>query len=217
MLLLLADECSYRQINVDCGRDFRTGGLARVLQMELREALVAYWLMIVMRWLLSFTHQDFGCFCPRWTFELPALLMRERDGLGLSPKTCAEGCIGWSSCGAVRDPSSDLAVRSILRKSGKSSGGRYIWRTGSTAGPGSSKMSQSQFALRTWRTCESNSTATRSSMWPATTLASKTAAGFESFLGLHPGRFVLHSLPKYALQTNLVDRIWWHSKSPQSA
>jgi putative transposase len=30
------------------------------------------------------------------------------------------------------------------------------------------------------------------------------------FLALHPGRIVLHYLPKYAPETNPIERIWWH-------
>ena len=30
------------------------------------------------------------------------------------------------------------------------------------------------------------------------------------FLARHPGRIVLHYLPKYAPETNPIERIWWH-------
>ena len=101
MLVLLNDEWSYRQIGTAAlasptliaavKRDFQSGGLARVLQSERRETSVAYWLIVVMRWLLSFTPQDFGFFRSRWSCELLALLLREREGIRLSPETVCRG------------------------------------------------------------------------------------------------------------------------------
>ena len=32
----------------------------------------------------------------------------------------------------------------------------------------------------------------------------------QAFLARHPGRIVLHFLPKYAPETNPIERIWWH-------
>jgi putative transposase len=90
VLLLLDDACSYRQIGraafasptliAAVKRDFQSGGLARVLESEPRQVSVAYWLIVVMRWLLHFTPQDFGFFRSRWSCELLALLLREREG-----------------------------------------------------------------------------------------------------------------------------------------
>jgi hypothetical protein len=67
VLLLLDDECSYRQAAKAAlasptligavKRDFQNAGLTCVLQTERRETSVAYWLIVVMRWLLSFTPQ----------------------------------------------------------------------------------------------------------------------------------------------------------------
>lgn len=32
----------------------------------------------------------------------------------------------------------------------------------------------------------------------------------QAFLAQHPGRIVLHFLPKYAPETNPIERVWWH-------
>jgi putative transposase len=32
----------------------------------------------------------------------------------------------------------------------------------------------------------------------------------QEFLACHPGRIVLHYLPKYAPERNPIERIWWH-------
>ena len=87
VLLLLDDEQSYRRIReatlasptliAAVKRDFQHGGLDRVLQAERRDASIAYWLIVVMRWLLSFTPQDFG-----FQFEIVRLRFA-KNGLAL--------------------------------------------------------------------------------------------------------------------------------------
>lgn len=89
VLLLLDEGQSYRRIRegtlaspslvAAVKRDFQNGGLTHVLRTECRETSVAYWLIVVMRWLLSFTPQDFGFFRSRWSCELLALLLRENN------------------------------------------------------------------------------------------------------------------------------------------
>ena len=132
VLVLLNDEWSYRQIGTAAlasptliaavKRDFQSGGLARVLQSERRETSVAYWLIVVMRWLLSFTPQDFGFFRSRWSCELLALLLREREGIRLSPETVRRGMhrmeFVWRRPRPVvgpRDPEHLMKLRQIRR------------------------------------------------------------------------------------------------------
>jgi hypothetical protein len=101
VLLLLAEKQSYRQIGsaalasptliAAVKHDFQTGGVARVLGTQRRTVSVPYWLIVVMRWLLSFTPRDFGFFRSRWSCELLALLLREREGIRLSPETVRRG------------------------------------------------------------------------------------------------------------------------------
>ncbi len=101
ILLLLADEHSYRQIGKTAfasptlvaavKRDFHAGGLAGVLPQESPEVSIASWLIVVTRWLLRFTPQDFGFFRSRWSCELLALMLREQEGIRLSPETVRRG------------------------------------------------------------------------------------------------------------------------------
>src|SRR5277367_5524476 len=101
VLLLLDDEQSYRRIReatlasptliAAVKWDFHHGGSSHVLQAERREVPVAYWLVVVMRWLLSFTPGDFGFFRSRWSCELLAIVLREREGIRLSPETIRRG------------------------------------------------------------------------------------------------------------------------------
>jgi hypothetical protein len=55
--------------------DFAAGGVAQVLGGVPRTLVVASWLMVVVRWLLSSTPQDFGFFRSRWSCGLLALLL----------------------------------------------------------------------------------------------------------------------------------------------
>jgi len=132
VLLLLADEYSYRQIGraafasptlvAAVKRDFHAGGLARVLEQESPEVSIASWLIIVARWLLRFTPQDFGFFRSRWSCELLALLLREREDIRLSPETVRRGlhrmAFVWRRPRPVvgpRDPKHETKLRQIQR------------------------------------------------------------------------------------------------------
>jgi putative transposase len=132
VLLLLADEYSYRQIGraafasptlvAAVKRDFHAGGLARVLEQESPEVSIASWLIIVARWLLRFTPQDFGFFRSRWSCELLALLLREREDIRLSPETVRRGlhrmAFVWRRPRPVvgpRDPEHETKLRQIQR------------------------------------------------------------------------------------------------------
>src|ERR1700724_819174 len=76
VLLLLADGRSYRDIQASAWvsptlvaavkRDFATGGVERALGREPRTCIVAYWLILVARFLIRHTPRDFGYFRLRW-------------------------------------------------------------------------------------------------------------------------------------------------------
>jgi transposase len=132
VLLLLSDEHSYRQIGKSAyasptliaavKREFHAGGVAAVLQTERTEVPVAYWLIVVVRWLLHFTPQHFGFFRSRWSCELLAWLLGEREGIRLSPETVRRGMrhLGfvWRRPRPVlgpRDPEHATKLRQIQR------------------------------------------------------------------------------------------------------
>jgi hypothetical protein len=101
VLLLLSQRQSYRQIRAvtfvsptlirAVHRDFMAGGLEEVLGTQPQPVTVAYWLIVVARWLLRFTPQDFGYFRSRWSCGLLALLLWEREGVRLNPETVRRG------------------------------------------------------------------------------------------------------------------------------
>jgi putative transposase len=99
--LLLAEGLSYRQIGAiafasptlirTVKRDFAGGGLDRVLGSETPVTTVTQWLLVVVRWLLRFTPQDFGFFRSRWSCALLAALLWEHKRLRISPETVRRG------------------------------------------------------------------------------------------------------------------------------
>jgi putative transposase len=270
VLLLVDDGQSYRRIReatlasptliAAVRRDFETGGLARVLGTEQRAISVAYWLIVVMRWLLSFTPRDFGFFRTRWSCELLALLLREREGIRLSPETVRRGMrrmeFAWRRPRPVvgpRDPEHDTKLRQIQRliarlpsdetavfqdevdvplnpKIGpcwmvrgdqaevvtpgnnekRHLAGSLHWRTGRLllSAPGRRRNAALFIAhlddlrrqLRGYRVihvvCDNASF--------------HDCRAVREFLARHPGRIELHYLPKYAPETNPIERIWWH-------
>ena len=101
ILLHLAEGWSYRGI-MDAAlvsptmvaavkRDFAAGGIAQVLGQEPRPVVIASWLMVVVRWLVNSTPQDFGFFRSRWSCAVLALLLWQREGIRVSPETVRRG------------------------------------------------------------------------------------------------------------------------------
>jgi putative transposase len=270
VLLLLDDECSYRQIGTAAlasptliaavKRGFQSGGLARVLQAERREASVAYWLIVVMRWLLSFTPQDFGFFRSRWSCELLALLLRERERIRLSPETVRRGMhrmeFVWRRPRPVvgpRDPDHSQKLRTIQRLIAQLPSDETVvfqdevdvhlnpkigpcWMVrgeqAEVVTPGNNEKRHLAGSLH-WRTGRLLLSAPGRRRNAALFVAHlddlrRQLRGYRvihvvcdnarfhdcrvvrEFLARHPGRVVLHYLPKYAPETNPIERIWWH-------
>jgi len=132
ILLLLADDRSYREISAAAlvspsmisavKRDWRAGGVPRVLGTEEPAFVVAQWLIVVVRWLLTKTPQDFGFFRTRWSCALLALLLREQKNIRLSPETVRRGLARmefvWRRPRPVvgpRDPEHGAKLRRIQR------------------------------------------------------------------------------------------------------
>lgn len=101
ILLLLAEGRSYREIAAAAlasptmiravKKDWETGRTVRVLGTEERSFVVAWWLIVVVRWLLTKTPQDFGFFRTRWSCALLAMLLWEEENMRLSPETVRRG------------------------------------------------------------------------------------------------------------------------------
>ena len=270
VLLLLDGGRSYRDISasafVSAGlisavkRDYRAGGVDRVLGHEPRRCVVAYWLIIVARWLTSFTPRDFGFFRSRWSCALLALLLWERERLRLSPETVRRGLqqLGfvWRRPRPVvgpRDPEHERKIQQIqrllwhlpadetalfqdevdvhlnpkigscwmlrgeqaeVRTPGNNEkahiAGSLHWRTGRLllSSPGRQRNADLFVAhlddlcrrLRGYRVIHIICDNARF----------HDCRAVRACLERHAGRLVLHYLPKYAPQTNPIERIWWH-------
>jgi putative transposase len=270
VLLLLADGHSYRQIGTGTfaspsliagvKRDFANGGVTRVLQAECRETPIAYWLIVVMRWLVSFTPGDFGFFRSRWSCELLALLLRERENIPLSPETVRRGLhrmeFVWRRPRPIvgpRDPEHSQKLQQLQRFIGhlpddetvvfqdevdvhlnpkigscwmvrgeqaevvtpgnnekRHLAGSLHWRTGRLllSAPGRRRnaalfvahLDDLRRQLRGYRVIHVVCDNARF----------HDCRAVREFLKRHPARIELHYLPKYAPETNPIERIWWH-------
>jgi transposase len=270
VLLLLDDEQSYRRIRegtlasptliAAVKRDFQSGGLDRVLQAERREVSIASWLIIVMRWLLSFTPQDFGFFRSRWSCELLALLLWERESIRLSPETVRRGMhrmeFVWRRPRPVvgpRDPDHSQKLRQIQRLIARLPSDETVvfqdevdvhlnpkigpcWMVrgeqAEVVTPGNNEKRHLAGSLH-WRTGRLLLSAPARRRNAGLFVAHlddlrRQLRGYHvihvvcdnarfhdcravrEFLARHPGRIVLHYLPKYAPETNPIERIWWH-------
>jgi putative transposase len=235
ILLLLADEHSYRQIGKTAfasptlvaavKRDFHAGGLAGVLPQESPEVSIASWLIVVTRWLLRFTPQDFGFFRSRWSCELLALLLPEHDTklrqiqrfIGRLP---ANETVVFQDevdvhlnpkIGSMWMPRGDQAeVVTPGNNEKRHLAGSLHWRTGRLllSAPGRRRNAELFIAhlddlrrqLRGYRVIHVVCDNARF----------HDCRAIRAYLIRHTGRLVLHYLPKYAPQTNPIERVWWH-------
>jgi putative transposase len=270
VLLLLAEGRSYRDLNAiafaspmlvrSVKRDFATGGVDRVLSSEPRAFVVAYWLMLVMQFLLNHTPRDFGFFRSRWSCALLAMLLWERHRLRISPETIRRGLhrmdFVWRRPRPVvgpHDPEHERKLRRIQRllrhlptdetavfqdevdvhlnpkigscwmPRGQQAevvtpgnnekvhiAGSLHWRTGRllVSAPGRQRNAALFVAhledlcrrLRGYRVIHVICDNARF----------HNCRAVRDCLNRHAGRLALHYLPKYAPETNPIERIWWH-------
>jgi hypothetical protein len=240
--------------------DWQSGGIARVLGTEKRPFVVARWLIVVVRWLLGKTPQDFGFFRTRWSCGLLALLLWEQENIRLSPETVRRGLVRmefvWRRPRPVvgpRDPEHAAKLRGIQRlvaalpadetvvfqdevdihlnpKIGacwmvrgqqaevvtpgnndkRHIAGSLHWRTGRLllSAPGRRRnadlflahLDDLRCSLRCYRVIHVVCDNARF----------HDCRKVRDYLARWEGRIVLHYLPKYAPQTNPIERVWWH-------
>lgn len=270
ILLLLDQERSYREITAATlasptmiravKKDWEAGGVSCVLGTQERQLVVAYWLLVVVRWLLHKTPRDFGFFRTRWSCALLALLLWEQERIRISAETVRRGMrqmeFVWRRPRPVvglHDPDHDAKLRKIKRlisslpadetavfqdevdinlnpKIGAcwmvrgeqaevvtpgNNEKRYLagslhWRTGQLllSAPGRRRdadlfvahLDDLRRRLRGYRVIHVVCDNARF----------HDCGKVQAFLARYEGRIILHFLPKYAPETNPVERVWWH-------
>ena len=132
VLVLLDRGWSYRRIAeatlvsygtiADVKRAYHERGVDTALGRKAEQFTVPFWLLVVLRWLLSHAPQDFGFFRQRWSCEMFSILLREKQGLRLSPETVRRGLrrmdFVWRRPRPViglKDPDYDVKLQAIRR------------------------------------------------------------------------------------------------------
>jgi len=270
ILVHLSEGWSYRQIMkallvspamiAAVKRDFSAGGVAQVLGGESRTVVVASWLMVVVRWLVSSTPQDFGFFRSRWSCAVLALLLWQREGIRLSPETVRRGLhrmeFVWRRPRPVvgpRDPQHAAKLRRIRHLIADLPPDETVvfqdevdvhlnpkigscWmRRGQQAEvvtPGNNEKRHLAGSLhgRTGRLLLSAPSKRRNAALFVAHLDDlrcrlrsfrvihvvcdnarfHDCRAVREFLERHGERIQLHFLPKYAPETNPIERVWWH-------
>jgi putative transposase len=270
VLLLLADGRSYREIGVSAlvspsliaavKRDFVNGGIDDVLGRESPSRVVAYWLILVGRWLIAHTPRDFGFFRSRWSCAVLAMLLWEQQRVRLSPETVRRGLheMGyvWRRPRPVvgpNDPEYSQKMRRIQRLLRQMPADETVvfqdevdvhlnpkigscWmprgQQAEVVTPGNNEKMHIAGSLH-WRTGRLLVSAPGRQRNAALFVAhlydlARRLRGYRvihvicdnarfhdcravhACLAHHNGRIVLHYLPKYAPETNPIERVWWH-------
>ena len=240
-------------------KNFAAGGVARVLDTEQRPLAVAYWLIVVVRWLLQKTPRDFGFFRSRWSCACWRCCCRSgkafaqrRDG----PARLARDAIRVASAaagGRPGDPDHEAKLRRIRRllaavppsetvvfqdevdvHLNPKIGSQWMVRgqQAEVVTPGNNEKRHLAGSLH-WRTgtllLSSPGTRRNAQLFLAhlDDLRSRLR-GFQKihvicdnarfhdcqavreYLAKWGHRVELHYLPKYAPETNPIERVWWH-------
>ena len=270
ILLLLAEGRSYREIGAAAlasptmiravKKDWEAGRTARVLGTEGPSFVVAYWLIVVVRWLLTKTPQDFGFFRTRWSCALLALLLWEQESIRLSPETVRRGLVRmefvWRRPRPVvgpRDPQHAAKLRRIQRliaalpadetvvfqdevdvhlnpKLGscwmvrgaqaevvtpgnnekRHLAGSLHWRTGRLILSAPSKRRNADLFLAHLDDLRRSLRCYRVIHVVCDNARFHDCRKVTEYLARWGGRIKLHFLPKYAPETNPIERVWWH-------
>jgi transposase len=132
VLLLLDRGWSYRRIAeasfvshetiAAVKRAYGDEGLDAALGRKPERFVVPWWLILVLRWLLACTPQDFGFFRQRWSCEMLSRLLREEHGIQVSTETVRRGLrrmdFVWRRPRPViglADPDHDVKLAAIRR------------------------------------------------------------------------------------------------------
>lgn len=270
ILLLLAEGRSYREIAATAlasptmiravKKDWEAGRAARVLGTEAQPFVVAYWLIVVVRWLLTKTPQDFGFFRTRWSCALLALLLWEQENIRIRPETVRRGLVRmefvWRRPRPVvgpRDPAHAAKLRGIQRlvaalpadetvvfqdevdvhlnpKIGscwmvrgeqaevvtpgnnekRHLAGSLHWRTGRLILSAPGKRRNADLFLEHLDDLRRSLRCYRVIHVVCDNARFHDCRKVTQYLARWGGRIKLHFLPKYAPETNPIERVWWH-------
>ena len=270
ILLLLDQGRSYREITAATlasptmiravKKDWEAGGVACVLGTQEQPFVVAYWLIVVVRWLLHKTPQDFGFFRTRWSCALLALLLWEQERIRISAETVRRGMrqmeFVWRRPRPVvglHDPDRDAKLRKIRRlifslpadetvvfqdevdinlnpKIGAcwmvrgeqaevvtpgNNEKRYLagslhWRTGQLLLSAPSRRRNADLFVAHLDDLRRRLRGYRVVHVVCDNARFHDCGKVQAFLARYEGRIVLHFLPKYAPETNPIERVWWH-------
>jgi putative transposase len=270
ILLLLDQGRSYREITAATlasptmiravKKGWEAGGVACVLGTQEQPFVVAWWLIVVVRWLLHKTPRDFGFFRTRWSCALLALLLWEQERIRISAETVRRGMrqmeFVWRRPRPVvglHDPDHDAKIRKIRRliaslpadetavfqdevdiNLNPKIGACWMVRgeQAEVVTPGNNEKRYLAGSLH-WRTGQLLLSAPgrrrnadlfvdhlddlrrRLGRYRVIHVVCDNArfhdcAKVHAFLARYEGRIVLHFLPKYAPETNPIERVWWH-------
>lgn len=270
ILLLLDQGRSYREITAATlasptmiravKKDWEAGGVPCVLGTQEQPFVVAWWLIVVVRWLLHKTPQDFGFFRTRWSCALLALLLWEQERIRISAETVRRGMrqmeFVWRRPRPVvglHDPDHDAKLRKIRHliaslpadetavfqdevdiNLNPKIGACWMVRgeQAEVVTPGNNEKRYLAGSLH-WRTGQLLLSAPshrrnadlfvahlddlRRRLWRYRVIhvvcdnaRFHDCRKVQAFLARYEGRIVLHFLPKYAPETNPIERVWWH-------
>jgi len=269
VLVLLDQGWSYRQLRAATAasptlvravkRDYAGGGLDRALGRGPRPVAVAFWLVLVARWLLAHTPRDFGFFRARWSCGLLALLLWEQQGLRLSPETVRRGlhrlAFAWrrprpvvgpkdpayaakrrrirqllaalpadetavfqdevdvhlnpkiGSCWMPRGDQAEVVTPGSNEK--RHLAGSLHWRTGRLLLSPPGRRRDARLFLAHLDDLRRRLRAYRVIHVICDNARFHDCRAVRAYLAAQGGRVVLHYLPKYAPETNPIERVWW--------
>lgn len=270
VLLLLAEGWSYRGIAQvawasptmirTVKRDFAASGVRGVLGQKSVSCVVPRWLLVVARWLLKGTPQDFGFFRSRWSCAVLAVLLWEQEGLRLSAETVRRGLhrqgFVWRRPRPVvgpRDPQYNAKLRRIKQliaqlpadetvvfqdevdvhlnpKIGscwmmrgqqaevitpgnnekRHLAGSLHWRTGTLLLSPAGTRRNTQLFLAHLDDLRCRLRAYRKIHVLCDNAKFHDSHAVREYLAQWGHRIQLHFLPKYAPETNPIERVWWH-------
>jgi transposase len=238
-----------------------SGGIDAVLgRSEQRPMVVAWWVMVVLRWLQNHTPREFGFLRWRWTCESLAWLLWDLHRVRISGETIRRALhqhgFVWRRPRPVvgpKDPEYSAKLRAIRRmlkglgssetavfqdevdvhlnpkigsqwmEKGKQAevltpgnnekrhlSGALDWRTGRLyVSPPHFRRNGQLFVEHLQELCR------RLRCYRVIHVICDNASFHSSrlvreFLAQQQGRIQLHFLPKYAPETNPIERVWWH-------